>query len=75
MTDLLLNLRSCLPSELDPTVVGPETRFDSVRLDSLSFLQLVVDVEDKFDVVISNEEAKRLKTVGDLLTCLSLKLS
>jgi len=44
----------------------PETRFASVVEDSLSFLQLMLDVREKFGP-ISNEQLTSIETVGDLL--------
>jgi acyl carrier protein len=36
-----------------------------VRLDSLAIYELVVDLEERYGMQISNEDAERLETVGD----------
>jgi acyl carrier protein len=54
-----------LESELGAKLT-PETRFAQVVEDSLSFLQLMLDVREKFGP-ISNEQLTGIETVGDLL--------
>ena len=54
-----------LESELGAKLT-PETRFAQVVEDSLSFLQLMLDVREKFGP-ISNEQLTAIETVGDLL--------
>jgi acyl carrier protein len=42
--------------------------FDSdLRIDSLQVVELVMEVEEKFDIRISDEEAERIKTVADAI--------
>jgi acyl carrier protein len=41
--------------------------FDDLGLDSASALQLLVELEDAFDIVIGSAEAAQMRTVGDVL--------
>ncbi|RCK69421.1 MULTISPECIES: acyl carrier protein [Desertihabitans] len=38
---------------------------DDLDVDSLSMVEIIVAVEDEFDVQVPDEEAKNLRTVGD----------
>ncbi|MCA9212216.1 MAG: acyl carrier protein [Planctomycetales bacterium] len=46
--------------------VGPTTSFAELGVDSLSFLELVVDIEKTFGVTLSPEDAMDFETIGDL---------
>ena len=39
--------------------------FQDLKLDSLAIYELVVDLEDRYGMQISNEDAERLETVGN----------
>lgn len=46
----------------------PETCLESdLLVDSLDLLELVMVFEDEFDVEIPDDEAEKLKTVGDVI--------
>ncbi len=48
---------------------------DDLGIDSMESIQLLMAVEEKFSVEISDEEAEKLATVADLLLCLEEKLT
>ena len=51
--------------ELDPARVEEETRFkEDLEADSLDLYSLVQELEDNYGVRMSDEEAARIKTVG-----------
>ncbi len=51
--------------ELDPARIGDETRFrEDLEADSLDLVELVVELEDRYEIRIPDEEAARLLTVG-----------
>ncbi len=51
---------------LDTAAVTSEKSFtDDLDIDSLSMMTIVTQAEDKFGVVIPDEEVKNLTTVGD----------
>ena len=48
----------------------PESSFDILGIDSLANLELIMAIEDKFDLKIAPEEAQSCKTIADLLRVL-----
>ncbi|KOP29684.1 acyl carrier protein [Exiguobacterium acetylicum] len=41
---------------------------DDLGADSLEVMELVMDLEDKFEITIEDEQAENLKTVGDVVS-------
>lgn len=55
--------------------VKPESNFiDDLGADSLDTVELVMAFEEEFGVEIPDEDAEKLKTVGDAINYLSQKL-
>jgi acyl carrier protein len=51
--------------DLDPARIGEETRFkDDLAADSLDLYTLVQELEDSYGVVMSDEQAARITSVG-----------
>ena len=52
--------------EVEPERIQPETRFrDDLDADSLDLYELVMELEDRYDIRVSEEEAAGIETVGD----------
>jgi acyl carrier protein len=52
--------------KVDPATLTPATRFrEDLHADSLDLVLLVHDVEDRFLVVIGQEDLVKVKTLGD----------
>ncbi len=52
--------------ELDPGEIGEESRFkEDLDADSLDLYELVMELEDNYGVVVTEEQAAQIKTVGD----------
>ena len=47
---------------------------DYKRLDSLDHVELIMGVEDAFNIHFSNTESENIKTVQDLINCVSSKI-
>ncbi|HRK07393.1 MAG TPA: acyl carrier protein [Pseudobdellovibrionaceae bacterium] len=59
---------------VDPERVKPEASFiDDLGADSLDIVELVMAVEEEFGIEIPDEDAEKLKTVGDFCNYLSAK--
>ena len=59
---------------VDPEKVKPEASFiDDLGADSLDIVELVMAMEEEFDLEIPDEDAEKLKTVQDVASYLSKK--
>jgi acyl carrier protein len=54
--------------DVDEDKVKPESSFkDDLDADSLDVVELVMELEDEFDMEISDEDAEKITTVGDVI--------
>ncbi|GEL75909.1 acyl carrier protein [Tenuibacillus multivorans] len=52
--------------DVDEAKVTEEASFkDDLEADSLDVVELVMELEDEFDMEISDEDAEKIQTVGD----------
>lgn len=51
--------------DIDPGTVTEESTFEELKLDSLDLVEIVMDVEDEFDICIETSDG--LNTIGDLI--------
>jgi acyl carrier protein len=59
---------------VDPDRVKPEASFiDDLGADSLDIVELVMAMEEEFDIEIPDEDAEKLRTVQDVLKYLEGK--
>jgi len=53
---------------VDEAEVTPEASFkDDLGADSLDVVELVMELEDEFDLEISDEDAEKISTVGEVV--------
>ena len=51
---------------VDPEEITMDTTFvDDLGADSLDVFQIILGIEEEFDIEISNEDAEKIVTVGD----------
>ncbi|AYC29212.1 acyl carrier protein [Paenisporosarcina cavernae] len=59
---------------VDESEVKLEASFrDDLGADSLDVVELVMELEDEFDMEISDEDAEKIATVGDAVTYIESK--
>ena len=58
-----------VPDEIDPSMQV----IADLGFNSLTLIELVNDAEDRFDVVIEDDELAKIQTVGDILETLEQK--
>ena len=66
--EVLKLVREHLAEELEVDIerIGEGTRFkEDLDADSLDLYELVMELEDRYGVAVSEQEATRIKTVGD----------
>ena len=56
--------------------ISPETRFvEDLNADSLDIFQIISELEEIFGMEFSNEDAEKIKTVGDAAEYIKIALS
>jgi acyl carrier protein len=53
--------------KIDPALIRPESTFEELKIDSFDGLNLLFAVESEFDVRVSDEDAKSLRSVRDMI--------
>lgn len=72
---ILERVQELLAKELSLTAgdILPESNFEDLGIDSLDLVELIMQLEDEFDIAI--DEAEKLKTVNDVVEYISSKVS
>lgn len=61
---------------VDEVEVKPEASFsDDLGADSLDVVELVMELEDEFDMEISDDDAEKIATVGDAISYIETKVN
>ncbi len=66
--EVLEMIRNHLAEELEVEVaaISEQSRFkEDLDADSLDLYELVMELEDRYGIAVSEEQAARIKTVGD----------
>ena len=69
-------VRDVIAEELNVSAeqITPEATFaDDLGADSLDIVELVMRLEDEFDVSIPDEDAEKIRTVGDAVAYIEQK--
>lgn len=77
MSDVLNRVKTIVVDRLgvDESKVTMEATFkDDLGADSLDVVELIMELEDEFDLEISDEDAEKIGTVGDVVTYISAHL-
>lgn len=58
--------------DLDASIITMDSRLiEDLHADSLDIVELIMDMEQEFDVEIPDEELPKIQTVGDIVKFLS----
>jgi acyl carrier protein len=71
MSDTFNRVKNIIVDRLgvDDAKVSMESTFkDDLGADSLDVVELIMELEDEFDLEISDEDAEKIKSVGDVVT-------
>jgi acyl carrier protein len=58
----------------EPGEIAREAEFEALDIDSLDLVELAQIIEEEFGVVIENEDAEEMVTVGDVLDFVNARL-
>ena len=60
---------------IDESEIKPESKFiDDLGADSLDLVDLVITLEDEFNIEISDEDVKKIVTIGDLVKAIEERI-
>jgi acyl carrier protein len=51
--------------DIDAKEITPETTFEDLGADSLDIVELVMALEEEFDLEISDDDADKISSIGD----------
>lgn len=74
MADTLERVKKIIVDRLgvEESVITLESNFkEDLDADSLDVVELVMELEDEFDLEISDEDAEKIATVGDVVNYIS----
>ena len=65
-----------LPEEVSPEALKPESHLvNELNINSSHLVDLVLEVEDHYDIRLEDEEMQQMQTVGDALAIIDQKVS
>ncbi len=69
--DVMIEIRRLVARDASPVreVSGIDRLVDDLGLDSLTLISLAVELEDRFEIYLSDEEATGVRTVDELVRC------
>lgn len=76
MSEVFARVKEIIVDQLDveEAQVTMEASFrDDLEADSLDVVELVMELEDEFDIEIADEEAEQINTVGDAVNHIESK--
>jgi acyl carrier protein len=64
-----------LPEDISPDTIKKESHLiNELNINSANLVDIVLDVEDAFDITLENEDMDDMQTVGDALQIIDEKL-
>jgi len=72
---LKLIIEPYLPEDVSVEIITPESDFmKELNINSANLVDIVLDVEDTFDIMLENEDMDTMRTVKDALLIIENKL-
>ncbi len=75
--DIFAKVKALIVEQLDVEEgkITLETTFEDIDADSLDVVELVMALEEEFDLEIADEEVENIKTVGDIISYIDGKIN
>ena len=67
------DIGACTATDVDVAGITAETTLESRGIDSLDRIELVMKIEDRFEIVISHAEARECLSVGGIVKLIEAK--
>lgn len=65
-----------LPEDVSVDAISQESNFiDELNINSANLVDIVLDVEDAFDIMLENDDMDQMQTVKDALAIIDKKLT
>jgi acyl carrier protein len=77
MVDIAEGVREVVEFHLGPekTTMTEEARLTDLGADSIDIYEVIMSLEEKFDINIDDRDAQRLVTIGDTIEFIKSKVS
>lgn len=71
--DYFKKIRDIVAEQLsvDPETITQNTRFEELNADSLDVVEVIMTLEDEFEIEIPDEEAEKIKDIGAVVDYVS----
>jgi acyl carrier protein len=75
--DIFGKIKSLISEQLDidEEKITSETTFEDIEADSLDVVELVMALEEEYNLEIADEEVEKIKTVGDIVSYIEKHIS
>ncbi len=75
--DVLEKVKDIVSEQLnvDKEIIKPETTFEDLEADSLDVVELIMKLEEEFDIEIPDEDAEKIRVVGSAVEYIKEKLA
>jgi acyl carrier protein len=76
MTDIAERVKNIVAERLNvnPEEITLETTFEDLGADSLDVMDLVMELEQEFDIEIPDEDAEKIRTIEDTINYIQSRL-
>ena len=65
-----------LPDDVDASQIGTDSNFvQELNINSANLVDIVLDVEDAFDIMLENDDMDGMQTVSDALGIIEAKIN
>ncbi|MPM09309.1 Acyl carrier protein [bioreactor metagenome] len=61
----------CEQLSLEKGSISMDTRLEDLGADSLDIVELVMAMEEEFDIQVEDEQVEKIQTVGDIVNAVS----
>lgn len=75
--DILAKVKEIVSEQLsvDQEVIKLETTFEDLEADSLDVVELIMKLEEEFDIEIPDDDAEKIRVVGSAVEYIKEKLA